>query len=40
MRKKIKYCSENGLMFKFGDKAPYYLEKLTQQVFLVYLQQT
>lgn len=28
MRKKIKYCSENGLMFKFGDKAPYYLEKI------------
>ena len=28
MRKKIKYCSENGLMFEFGDKAPYFLEKI------------
>lgn len=28
MRKKIKYRSDNGLMFEFGDKAPYYLEKI------------
>lgn len=28
MRKRIRYRSDNGLIFEFGDRAPYFLEKI------------